>query len=137
VIEKFSTLVNPERRIPSNITRLTGISDAMVADAPKFQEIAESFREFAGKAVFVAHNAQFDYGFLREEFRRLGQNFRSPTLCTVVATRKYFPGLPSYGLASLTHYFGIPLASHHRALCDAEATAELLILINGIRTRSI
>jgi len=137
VTEKFSTLVNPERRIPGNISRLTGICDAMVADAPKFQEIAESFREFVGKAVFVAHNAQFDYSFLREEFRRLGQNFRCPTLCTVVATRKYFPGLPSYSLAGLTQYFGIPLASHHRALCDAEATAELLILINGLRTRSI
>ncbi len=136
VMEKFCMLVNPERRIPGNITRLTGISDAMVEDAPKFQEIADSFLEFVGKAVFVAHNASFDYGFLREEYRRLGQNFRSPTLCTVVATRKYFPGLPSYGLAALTHYFGIPLATHHRALCDAEATAELLIRINGKRTTS-
>ncbi len=137
MIEKFSRLVNPERRIPGNITRLTGISDAMVADAPKFQEIAESFREFVGKAVFVAHNAAFDYGFLREEFRRLGQNFRRPTLCTVVAARKYFSDLPSYGLAALTKHFGIPLASHHRALCDAEATAALLILINAKRTKPI
>ena len=136
VIAKFSTLVNQERNIPGNITRLTGISDAMVADAPKFLDISQSFREFVGNAVFVAHNAQFDYGFLREEYKRLGQSFRNPTLCTVVATRRYFPGLPSYGLASLATYFGIALPSHHRALCDAEATAELLILINGKRTKS-
>lgn len=133
ILDKFSTLLNPERNIPSNITRLTGISDAMVNDAPKFSEIAQTFREFVGNAVFVAHNAQFDYGFLREEFKRLGQNFRCPTLCTVVAMRKFFPGLPAYGLAPLFAYFGISLSSHHRALCDAEATAELLLLINEKR----
>lgn len=133
VLEKFSTLLNPERRIPSNITRLTGISDAMVADAPKFAEVSKRFRDFVGTAVFVAHNAKFDYGFIKEEFRRLGQNFRCPTLCTVVAMRRFFPGLPSYGLARLSKCFGIPLQSHHRALCDAEATAELLVFINEKR----
>lgn len=137
VVDKFTTLVNPERSIPRNITRLTGISDEMVADAPKFSEIADSFRDFVGKAVFVAHNAPFDHGFIREEFRRLGQNFRRPTLCTVVAMRRFFPGLPSYGLARLTEHFGIPLDSHHRALCDAEATAGLLLLINDKRTKSV
>jgi DNA polymerase-3 subunit epsilon len=133
VVAKYSTLLNPERRIPGNITRLTGISDAMVADAPKFAEVADAFRDFVGNAVFVAHSAPFDYGFLREEFARIGEDFRRPTLCTVVAMRKLFPGLPSYGLGKLAEYFQIPLDSHHRALCDAEATAELLKLINGKR----
>ena len=129
VVGKFSTLVNPGRRIPGNITRLTGISDQMVAGAPGFGGVAQAFREFVGDAIFVAHSAPFDYGFLRAEFARLGEDFRRPTLCTVVAMRKFFPGLPSYRLAGLAEYFGIPLESHHRALCDAEATAELLKLI--------
>ena len=133
VIAKYSTLLNPERRIPGNITRLTGISDAMVVGAPKFAEVADAFRDFVGNAVFVAHSAPFDYGFLRQEFARIGEDFRRPTLCTVVAMRKFFPGLPSYGLGKLAEYFQIPLESHHRALCDAEATAELLKLINAKR----
>lgn len=133
VIDRFHTLLNPERRIPREITRITGITDAMVADAPKFPDISGAFRDFVGKAVFVAHNARFDHGFIREEYMRLGEGFRSPTLCTVVAMRRYFPGLPSYSLARLTQHFGIPLESHHRALCDAEATAQLLHLINGRR----
>ena len=115
------------------ITSLTGISDVMVADAPVFAEVAESFREFVGGAVLVAHNAKFDYGFLRQEFRRLGQEFRCPTLCTVVAMRKYFPGLESYKLSRLCAEFGISLEQHHRAMCDAEATVELLRMVNGKR----
>ncbi|RYD48693.1 MAG: 3'-5' exonuclease, partial [Verrucomicrobiaceae bacterium] len=115
------------------ITRLTGISDEMVKQAPIFSEISGSFREFVGEAVFVAHNASFDYGFIRDEYRRLGENFRRPTLCTVVTMRRFFPGLPSYSLAGLTKHFGIPLETHHRALCDAQATAGLLQLINGKR----
>lgn len=133
VLEKFSSLIHPERRIPGNITRLTGISDAMVAQSPKFEAIAQPFRDFVGNAVFVAHNAQFDYGFIRQEYARIGQDFRRPTLCTVVAMRKFFPGLPTYKLAALTEHFRIPLPSHHRALCDAEATAQLLKLINEKR----
>jgi len=134
VVDRYSTLVNPERSIPSKITRLTGISDSMVALAPKFAEVADKFRDFVGDAVFVAHSAKFDYGFIRQEFGRMEQDFRRPTLCTVVAMRKFFPGLPSYGLGSLTKHFDIPLDSHHRALCDAEATAALLKLINAKRT---
>ncbi len=102
----------------------------MVADAPIFAEIADEFRTFVGDAVFVAHSAPFDYGFLRSEFARLGQNFRRPTLCTVVAMRKLYPGLPSYKLSRLCAEFSIPLETHHRALCDAEATAGLLKLVN-------
>ena len=133
VIDRFESLLNPERTIPQMITRLTGISDAMVADAPVFIQVAQEFRRFVGGAVFVAHNAKFDYGFLRQEFRRVGEEFHCPTLCTVVMMRKFFPGLESYKLIRLCEEFGIALDSHHRALCDAEATAQLLMLINAKR----
>ena len=133
ILGEWTSLVNPGRRIPKAIIALTGITDEMVADAPKFAEIADDFREFVGEAVFAAHRATFDYGFLRAEFERIGEVFHCPTLCTVVTSRRVFPGLKSYGLANLCRKFGIPLDSHHRALCDARATAEILILINRKR----
>lgn len=133
IVGEWSSLINPGRRIPKNIVQLTGITDEMVADAPPFAEIADEFRSFVGNAVFAAHRAAFDYGFLRAEFERLERDFRCPTLCTVVAARRHFPGLASYGLANLCREFDISLASHHRALCDARATAEILLKINRKR----
>jgi len=133
IIGEWTTLVNPGRKIPKAIVALTGITDEMVADAPPFEKIAEEFRDFVGDAVFAAHRATFDYGFLRAEFERLGQDFRCPTLCTVVTSRRVFPGFKSYGLANLCREFGIALDSHHRALCDAKATAEILMKINRRR----
>lgn len=133
VIEEWTTLVNPGRKIPKAIVALTGITDEMVADAPPFDAIADEFREFVGDAVFAAHRATFDHGFLRAEFERIGQDFRCPTLCTVVTSRRVFPGLKSYGLANLCREFEITLDSHHRALCDAKATAEILMKINRRR----
>ncbi|WP_411827710.1 exonuclease domain-containing protein [Luteolibacter sp. AS25] len=133
VVGRFTTLVNPGRMIPKKIVKLTGISDEMVSNAPEFEKVASKFREFVGDAVFVAHSINFDYGFIRDEFRRIGEEFRCPTLCTVVGMRKFYPGLPSYGLAALAREFQIPLNSHHRAMCDAKATAGLLKLINGKR----
>lgn len=133
IVAEWSTLVNPGRRIPKSITALTGITDAMVADAPAFVDVADAFHDFLGDAVFAAHRAAFDYGFLRAEYERIGRDFRCPTLCTVVMARRVFPGLPSYGLAHLCRELGVPLDSHHRALCDAKATAELLRLINRRR----
>ena len=136
IIDEWSSLVNPGRRIPSFIARLTGISDEMVAQAPPFADIAADLRDYLGDAVFVAHRAKFDHGFLKAEFGRLGEDFGGPILCTVVESRRHFPGLPSYGLGSLCAHFGIPLDSHHRALCDARATAELLIRINEKRVKA-
>ncbi|MFK7851878.1 MAG: exonuclease domain-containing protein [Akkermansiaceae bacterium] len=133
IVDRFTTLIDPERSIPRNITRLTGITDTMVSGKPKFAEIAQAFDQFTQDAVFVAHSAKFDYGFIRQEFSRLGTNYRRPTLCTVVAMRKYFPGLSAYGLAPLCQEFGIELTRHHRAMADAEATADLLKLINAKR----
>lgn len=133
VIEEWQTLINPESAIPRRIVELTGITDEMVTGAPVFAQIADEFEIFMGDAVFVAHNAKFDYSFLKEEFSRLERDFQYATLCTVVASRRYFPGLKSYGLAKLCGHFEIALASHHRALCDARATAAILLRINEKR----
>lgn len=132
----FESLINPARPIPRNITRLTGINDSMVADSPPFSEIADTYEKFTAGAVFVAHSAQFDYGFIRREFARIGRDYRRPVLCTVVAMRKHFPGLPSYSLANLCQEFEITLTRHHRAMADATATSGLLHLINAKRLAS-
>lgn len=102
----------------------------MVRDAPLFAKIAESLHEFLGDAVFVAHSVNFDYGFIRSEFRRLDIRFNMPKFCTVVGMRRYYKGLKSYGLGNLAREFRISLKNHHRALDDAMATVELLKLIN-------
>ena len=101
----------------------------MVKDAPLFSEVADSLSEFMQNCVFVAHNVNFDYGFFKQEYQRIDRYFKMPKLCTVRETRKYFPGLKSYSLGNLCATFEIPLESHHRALCDAEAAAALLKMI--------
>ena len=128
VVDTFQSLVNPETRIPAGITELTGITMEMVADAPKFHEIARKIVEITTDRIFVAHNSRFDYDFIREEFRRLGYTYMRKQLCTVRLTRKTYPGLRSYSLGNLTKHFGIELDNHHRAFADATATTELLKL---------
>jgi DNA polymerase-3 subunit epsilon len=100
----------------------------MVANAPIFAEVAEHVASFTEDAVFVAHNVNFDYGFIKQEFARLEQTFRRPKMCTVREMRRTYPGLPSYSLANLTRHFHIDMEQHHRALSDAKAAAELLKL---------
>jgi len=133
VIDTFSSLLNPDRHIPANITRITGISNAMVAGAPRFHEIADAFADFMGDAIFCAHNVNFDYGFISAEYKRLDRWFRYPKLCTCAKMRQHYPGYRSYSLKNLCREFEIPLETHHRALCDAEAAAGLLNLINARR----
>ena len=133
VVDRFQTLLNPQRSIPPNIVRLTGISPVMVEKAPCFADVADEFEAFMHEAIFVAHNVEFDYGFVAAEFARIGRSFRYPKLCTCSSMRRLYPGHRSYSLASLCRAYGIPLKQHHRALCDAEAAAELLLLINEKR----
>jgi DNA polymerase-3 subunit epsilon len=133
VVDRFQTLLNPQRTIPANISRLTGITPAMVEDAPYFADVADRFEAFMEGAIFVAHNVDFDYGFISREFARLGRSFRHAKLCTCASMRRLYPGLGSYSLAALTRHFDIPLEQHHRALCDAQAAAELLLLVNERR----
>jgi DNA polymerase-3 subunit epsilon len=131
IVDEFSTLINPEQPIPYMITRITGISNEMVADAPRFCEIARRIVEMTEGAVFVAHNASFDYNFVRHEFKRLGYTYKRPTLCTVKLSRKLLPGHNSYSLGKLCHSLGIQIENRHRAAGDALATTKLFeMLIN-------
>lgn len=126
VIAEFQSLVNPERAIPPHITRITGITNEMVEDAPRFYEIAKEVIELTESCVFVAHNVRFDYSFLTEEFKSLGYTYTRRNLCTVKLSRKAFPGLRSYSLGNLIKYFGIEVKNRHRAYDDAYATTILL-----------
>lgn len=125
IIDSYETLVNPGVPIPPYITKLTGISDDMVSDAPDFEAVAAKLDAFTANAVFVAHNVHFDYGFIREEFRRTGRDFNRKKLCTVQLSRSTFPGLASYSLDKITGELNIVLDGHHRAAADAKATAFL------------
>ena len=125
IIDSFESLVNPECYIPYGITQLTGITQEMVVNAPKFYEIARQFVEITEGAVFVAHNVRFDYGFIREEFNRLGYTYSRRQLCTVRLSRKAFPGLSSYSLGHLIRHFGIQVNGRHRAMADVMATTQL------------
>ena len=126
IVDEFVTLVNPEINIPYHITGLTGITNEMVADAPKFYEIAKRVVEITENQVFVAHNANFDYSFVRKEFRSLGYEYNRKTLDTVKLARQVVPGLKSYSLGKLCFQLGIPLNNRHRASGDALATVKLL-----------
>lgn len=129
IIDSFITLINPEMPIPEFISRLTGINDQMVKDAPKFYEIAKQFIEFTEDCVFVAHNVAFDYGMIRSEFKLLGYDYRRSHLCTVRSSRYVIPGHDSYSLGKLTRALGIKINGRHRAGGDAEATAELFKIL--------
>lgn len=132
VLDTYETLINPEAPIPYNITRLTGISQEMVKDAPKFYEVAKKIVEMTEGAIFVAHNVRFDYSFVVEEFRNLGFTYTRKQLCTVRLARKAFPGLRSYSLENLIKHFGIKVKDRHRAMADTMATVELFEKIMGI-----
>jgi DNA polymerase III subunit epsilon len=136
VIGEWRSLINPQRPIPGAITRLTGITNDMVRGAPLFAEIADDFLEFMGEGVFVAHNVNFDYGFVSAEYERLDRRFRFPKMCTCASMRRRYPGQKSYGLGNLCEAFDIELKRHHRALYDARAAAHLLNLINRKREAS-
>ena len=125
IIDEFTSLVNPEQAIPYFITNLTGITEAMVRTAPKFYEIAKKVAEITKDAIFVAHNVNFDYNIIRDEFKSLGFDFKRKKLCTVRLSRKIIPGLSSYSLGNICTAEGIEIAARHRAKGDAEATLEL------------
>jgi DNA polymerase III subunit epsilon len=137
--ERYSTLVNPCRRIPSMITSITGITDAMVRDAPRFEEVAPRLRDFLHGRVFVAHNASFDWRFLCSEMdRAIGRTLEGRQLCTVKLARKLLPQLPSRSLDGLAIYFGLEIESRHRALDDAVATADVLLrLVDILQDRGV
>lgn len=135
VIDKFTTLVNPECNISPYFTGLTGITNEMVADAPKFYEIAKKINDITEGCIFVAHNVSFDYGFIKEEFNSLGFKYKRDTLCTVRLSRKLIPGRISYSLGHLCASLNIEIFGRHRAAGDAEATAILFDLLIRLKTQ--
>ena len=134
VVKSFSSLVNPECYIAPNFTRISGITNEMVADAPKFHEVAKDILEYTEGCVFVAHNVNFDYSFVRDEFASLGYKFRRDTICTVRLSRKFLPGKDSYSLGKLCNSLGIEVKNRHRALGDAEATAKLFDILLEVKS---
>ena len=119
VIEEWSALVNPGRGIPPGIERITGISEAMVSQAPGFADLALELVERLQGRLLVAHNARFDYAFLRNELKRAGLNFQSRVLCTVRLSRALFPEHPRHNLDALVERYALPGEGRHRALPDA------------------
>lgn len=125
ITDHYRTLINPGRNIPYFITGLTGINYEMVKEAPAFNDIAKEVFGWLDGRVFVAHNAHFDYSFLKKEFEEVGIAWNTKKLCTVRLARKIIPGLHSYGLGRLAESLGIKILDRHRAGGDAFATAKI------------
>jgi DNA polymerase III subunit epsilon len=124
LVEEWSSLVNPERPIPAYIEAYTGITNEMVAAAPRFADIAALVRDKLRGAVFAAHSARFDYSFLRSEFRRLDMPFSAKVLCTVKLSRRLFPGFARHNLDAVMERHGLSCSARHRALGDARVLHE-------------
>lgn len=125
IIDQYHSLVNPGQSIPIYIKALTGISDEMLVDAPYFEEIAEEVYTILKDCIFVAHNVNFDYSFIRHNLKVAGYELNVKKLCTIRLGRKVFPGLPSYSLGNFCKSLGITINGRHRAGGDANATAVL------------
>ncbi|HSW55690.1 MAG TPA: exonuclease domain-containing protein [Ignavibacteriaceae bacterium] len=142
ITDKYTTLINPGCDIPYFITQFTGISNSDVAYSPSFYDTAEEIEEFIGNSIVSGHNLSFDEGFLSCEFARNGfEPLSNLSVCTLKLSRKIFPSLKSKSLGSVSEYLGIKNRDSHRALSDAEATAQILIKLikklskeNGIKT---
>ncbi|HKR03368.1 MAG TPA: exonuclease domain-containing protein [Bacteroidia bacterium] len=128
IIDSFQSLINPEAFINPYVSRMTGITNEMLRDAPKFHEVAKQVWNLTDDAAFIAHSVNFDYSYIRDEFKSLGADFRRKKLCTVRLSRKIFPGYPSYSLGNICAHLGIKIENRHRAMGDAAATVKLLEL---------
>lgn len=121
VIDRWSSLIFPECKVPAQISQLTGIRDDMLSDAPRFAHIAQSLRGWLGDGQVVAHNARFDYSFLRNEFKRVGQDYRAQLICTLRMSRRLAPQERQHNLKALLSRYGITPVRHHRAGDDVDA----------------
>ncbi len=129
VVEEFQTLLNPGQEIPEFITKMTGIAEQDVAGAPTFADIAEDLLARFENSIFVAHNVNFDYGFLKEEFRRLGWIFNTDRLCTVRLSRNLYKQHRHHNLSALIERHGIEITNRHRAFDDAKVLWDFMQLI--------
>ena len=125
-VARFESLINPERHVSEHITGITGITPEVLENAPTFEKIAHELYELLEGCIFVAHNARFDYGFIRSEFKRIGINYTAKQLCTVKLSRQLFPENAEHNLDALIQRFNIICAIRHRALSDAEVVWEFL-----------
>ena len=125
----YQTLINPGCEIPRYITALTGINNAMVQDAPRFEEVAPQIFNLLSSRIFVAHNVNFDYSFIRHHLLQTGIEWEVPKLCTIRLSRKIFPGKISYSLGNICRSLGIDISDRHRAKGDAMATAALFQML--------
>lgn len=138
IVDEFSSLVNPKEDIPENITKLTGITNDMVKDAPTIEEVMPKFLRFSGKGIFVAHNASFDMGFIRTASKKQHIEVLNSVLDTVELSRTLFKDLPKHKLNIIAKHLNIELKNHHRAVDDAKATAEIFIrCIEILRSKNI
>ena len=129
IVDQFISLVNPEKPIQPFVVKLTGINSKMLKNAPKFYEVAKRIVEITSGCILVAHNSDFDYRVLQTEFKRLGYDYRSQTLCTVQLSKKLLPNQETYKLGKLVRALGIPISDRHRASGDALATVKLFKLL--------
>lgn len=129
IVESYTTLINPGIAIPAHITALTGIDDAMLEDAPVFDDVALQIYQLLHDKVFVAHNVNFDYSFLKHHLAAAGYDLQCTKLCTVRLSRKLIPGKASYSLGKLCTALEIPIYNRHRAAGDADATSILFNLL--------
>ena len=138
VLETFNMLVNPECPIPEEIVKLTGITDEMVRDQPTIEEVLPKFFEFTGNRLLIAHNADFDTGFIRYSAKRLGLPFDNPYFDTLALSRFLNPELKNHKLDTLANYFGLGDFNHHRASDDAEMLAMIYFaMVEKMRSREI
>jgi len=129
IVESYTTLINPKQPIPDYITALTGIDNAMLKDAPTFADVALQIYQLLSDKIFVAHNVNFDYSFLKHHLAAAGYDLQCRKLCTVRLSRKLIPGKSSYSLGKLCTALQIPIQNRHRAAGDADATSILFNML--------
>ncbi|MGB0429126.1 MAG: exonuclease domain-containing protein [Bacteroidia bacterium] len=138
VVSEYSTLVNPQQKIDKYVSKLTGITDAHIINAPLFADVANEIIEFLGDSYFVAHNATFDYTYLRAELKKLGIEYTADQYCTIDISRMVFPNEESYSLGKLCRSLNLGVEDRHRALGDAQTTATLFIkLLQSADAKSV
>lgn len=130
VVSEWHTLLRPDVAIPPFVMELTGISEEMVAEAPLFQDVAVDVIAQLRDCMFVAHDVNFDYSFLRHELKEVGYALEMDKICTLKNSRKFLPGQASYSLGRLCTALGIVVDQRHRAIGDARATASLFSLLH-------
>lgn len=125
IVDRFQSLMNPGRRIPSRVTEITGITNAMVRDAPPVADVMRKAVRYLGSLPVVAHNASFDRRFWEAELQRLSVRRSHSFTCTLLLARRLYPRSPNHKLLTLMHHLGLPAARAHRAMADVEMTVHL------------